>query len=94
MPERVETLRRRVAALREQLENAGDLDPELREQLRSAIAEIEEGLARAGGAGEAPDLSGSLRERFGQALERFEGAHPRLTAALGRVIDALADLGI
>lgn len=93
MPQRVENLRDRIEALRVQLDAAGELDPEVREQIRSAVAEIEVALAAARADDERPDLSGSLRDRFAKALERFGGAHPKLTAAVGRVVDALADLG-
>ncbi|MBW2383712.1 MAG: DUF4404 family protein, partial [Deltaproteobacteria bacterium] len=40
------------------------------------------------------ERSGSLSDQLSQALERFEESHPQLTAIVGRVADALADIGI
>ena len=57
-----------IDELREALEDPADLDEELRAELRGAAEEILEALD--------PDhereLSGSLRERLTDALERFE----------------------
>jgi len=40
------------------------------------------------------ERSGSLSDQLSQALERFEESHPQLTSIVGRVADALADIGI
>src|SRR5689334_9954337 len=36
----------------------------------------------------------SFRERLGEALPDFEASHPRLTAAMNEVIDALNRMGL
>jgi hypothetical protein len=79
-----------IDELREVLEAPGDLDEALRAELRSAAEEILEALD--------PDhereLSGSLRERLTNTLERFEKSHPKITETVGRLADALSDMGI
>lgn len=78
-----------------------DLPDEAREALRDAAREIERALgeSRARGNGGAPAVpaladADSLRRRLQEAIGRFEESHPTLTAVVGRVIDALSDLGI
>ena len=79
-----------IDELREALEAPDDLDEELRAELRSAAEEILEALD--------PDhereLSRSLGDRLTNTLERFEKDYPRLTGIIGRVADALSDMGI
>jgi len=79
-----------IDELREMLEAPDDLDEELRSELRSAAEEILEALD--------PDhereLSGSLRDRLTNTLERFEQSHPKITETIGRLADALSDMGI
>jgi len=79
-----------IEELREMLEAPDDLDEDLRAELRSAAEEILEALD--------PDhereLSGSLRDRLTNTLERFEKSYPRITETVGRLADALSDLGI
>jgi hypothetical protein len=84
------SLNETIDELREALEAPDDLDEELRTELRSAAEEILEALD--------PDhereLSSSLGERLTNTLERFEKDYPRLTEIIGRVADALSDMGI
>jgi len=84
------SLKESLDDLREALEAPDDLDEELRAELRSAAGEILEALD--------PDhereLSGSLRERLTDTLERFEKSHPKITETIGRLADALSDMGI
>jgi hypothetical protein len=79
-----------IDELREVLEDPEDLDEGLRAELRGAAEEILEALD--------PDhdreLSGSLRERLTDTLERFEKSHPKITETVGRLADALSDMGI
>jgi hypothetical protein len=79
-----------IDELREMLETPDDLDEELRVELRGAAEEILEALD--------PDnereLSGSLRDRLTNTLERFEKSHPKITETIGRLADALSDMGI
>ena len=85
-------LRATLAELHGQLEESEPLDAGLREELRRAVAEIEEHLGSPpeGGAGE----TGSFGQRLSQIVERFEGDHPRIAEAVNRVIHGLAELGI
>ena len=79
-----------INELREVLEDPEDLSEELRAELRGAAEDILEALD--------PDhereLSGSLRDRLTNALERFEVSHPKITETVGRLADALSDMGI
>jgi hypothetical protein len=79
-----------ITELREVIEDPDDLNEELRAELRSAAEEILEALD--------PDhereLSGSLRDRLTNTLERFEKSHPKITETVGRLADALSDMGI
>ena len=90
MPDSGPSLSETIDELREALEAPDDLDEALRAELRSAAEEILEALD--------PDhereLSGSLRDRLTSSLERFEKSYPKLTETIGRLADALSDLGI
>ena len=80
-----------LAELHEALEASGDeLAAETRAELRETAEEIRKALDPA----EAAELSVSLRERLTRTLESFEESHPKLTQLVGRVADALSDLGI
>jgi predicted nuclease with TOPRIM domain len=82
---------KRLAAILEELhrvlESARDLDDEAREALRAAAADIRQALDEGSGAASQLD---ALRTR----IERFEGEHPRLTEAVRRLVDQLAEMGI
>ncbi len=79
-----------IDELHEALEAPDDLDEELRAELLSTAKEILEALD--------PDnereLSSSLRDRLTNTLERFEKSHPKITETVGRLADALSDMGI
>ncbi|MCZ6782480.1 MAG: DUF4404 family protein [Proteobacteria bacterium] len=91
MPE--SRLRRILAELHEGLEAADDLDDGARDALRGAADEIWNALDKG-----APETDGTLgrsvSERMSKAVGRFEGSHPRLTEAVRRVVDQLAEMGI
>jgi hypothetical protein len=94
MPHRIRKLRETLAELQERLEGAGEVGDETRSEIRGAMAELEAALRDSETDSGQPELPSSLRERFSEAIQNFKGSHPELTAAVGRVIDALADLGI
>jgi hypothetical protein len=75
--------------LQEALEATADLDAGLRDELRATASEINQALDS-----DEESVLGQLGARLQAALERFEGQHPQLTGIVGRVADALADLGI
>jgi predicted component of type VI protein secretion system len=63
-------------------------DPAARAMLTAVQGDVQRVLSEQ----ERPDAR--LYTRLKHAVERFEGRHPRLTAALDRVLGALADVGI
>ena len=87
----MEDLRRRLAELHAELERTDALDGESRAALEEVLGEIQELLARSEPARSEPV---SLADRLREAGRHFEESHPTLTATLGRVVDALAALGI
>jgi len=82
-------LRSTLDHLHEQLRGADALDPEVQARLRDALREIEDALAASDGLQEP-----SLRDRLTELTRQFEESHPNLAAAVGRVVDTLANLGI
>lgn len=89
MTEPTRSLRAVLDELHAVLEASPDLGSEGRDALRQAVADIQAALDAPGA-----ERSSLLSDQLSQALERFEGAHPKLTQIVGRVADALADLGI
>jgi uncharacterized membrane protein len=89
MSESVRSLHQILDELRAALEAAPEIGDEGRNALRDAADDIRAAL-------DEPDAerSGSLSDQLSQALERFEESHPQLTSIVGRVADALADIGI
>lgn len=81
-------LKELLAELHEELTATEDISDEQAAQLQSAMDEIDEALRRSG------RQPGSLEETFRNAASRLEESHPRLTHAVGRVADALAQIGI
>ena len=83
------SLRQILDELHAALERAPEIGEQSRSALRRASEEIREALER-------PEEArpGSLAEQLTAAVERFEVAHPQLTSLVGRVADALSDLGI
>lgn len=89
MPERARDLHETLEALHRSLASEADIDDALRRELRQAMEEIRERLEE-----EEPELETSLLERVRQLMLRYEGQHPTLAEAVGRVVGALARLGI
>jgi ElaB/YqjD/DUF883 family membrane-anchored ribosome-binding protein len=79
-----------LAELHEVLEASGDLSEDVRQELREAAEDIRQALDPA----DEREMSVSLRDRLSAALEDFEESHPRLTGIVGRIADALSDMGI
>lgn len=82
-------LHEKLAALHAALRDADRIDPEARELLGQVMEDIRDALERS----EEPRREG-LVERLREAVDDFEETHPALTEAAGRVIDALAKMGI
>ena len=87
----MEDLRRRLAELHAELARTDALDGESRAALEEVMRDIQGLLARSGASRPEP---ASLADRLREAGRHFEESHPTLTATLGRVVDALAALGI
>jgi len=94
MSEPLQKLREALGLLHEHLEESDSLDASSRAELREAAQDIRSAIEELEPEGDGAELEGSLVERLRDALRRFEGAHPKLTAITGRVIDQLAELGI
>jgi hypothetical protein len=88
----MEDLRRRLAELHAELERADALDADSRAALEAVMRDIQQVLARSGPG--RPREPASLADRLRDAGRHFEESHPTLTTTLGRVVDALAALGI
>lgn len=80
-----EHLRRMLENLHAELQSAESVDDRSRELLREVDDDIQQLLERSDG-----HENESLTER----LREFEERHPALTEAVGRVLDALAKMGI
>lgn len=98
MPDDLQNLRETLAELHRQLEAAQSLDADSQVMLRQVTADIEQALARGGGAGQSLEREsgrrGSLAGRLADATRGFESTHPMLSGAIGSVVDALAQMGI
>ncbi len=87
-------LRETLEELRAELRAEISLDAQLRARLEHTVEEIQTALDRAGPGAKITADGASLTERLSESARHFEATHPDLAAALGRVIDALAALGI
>ena len=84
-------LRETLEKLHEELQRAGtDVDDRSRELLRAIMDDIRAIVEPAEGAAPLESLGQRLRE----SVDAFEESHPALTEAVGRVVDALAKMGI
>ena len=83
-------LRQMLEQLHAELQRSHGLDQRSRERLDSALRDIEDLLTRTE-AGTPPE---SIMERLREAIGLFEQTHPTLTAAIGRLADTLANIGI
>jgi uncharacterized protein DUF4404 len=82
-------LRELLEALHEELRRTKAVDDRSRTLLRAVDGDIQDALARTGGA-----QSESFIERLRETIDRFEGTHPALTEAVTRVLDSLVSMGI
>jgi len=94
--EKIEELLRQ---LHNELAEADNVDAELSEKLRGTTAEIQTALQRQSTLpatiDEAPESeSTGVIDQLRDAAERFEDSHPTLTNTVGRIADALSQLGI
>ena len=92
MPDRTEKLKAMIRELETELASLDSIDPETRDVLANAIAEISDTLRKK----EPGSLEGqqSLVERLEEAAEGFESSHPTLSGIVGRMVNALGQMGI
>ncbi len=83
-------LREMLEQLHAELQRAGNVDERSRELLRAVMDDIRAIVEPSGDAARPEPISQRLRE----AVDAFEETHPALTEAVGRVVDALAKMGI
>ncbi len=91
MPERIEKLRNLIAELESELQQLEETDDEAKSLLRDASREIEEALQE-----NAPEglETHSLIDRLKSSTEDFEATHPTISSVVGRLVDALGQMGI
>jgi hypothetical protein len=94
VPSRSQKLRETLEELRAELAGEATLDPLLRTRLEHTVQQIQEALDRGAPGGDLVTGDASLAERVSESARHFEATHPEIASALGRVIDALAALGI
>ncbi|QDT02118.1 hypothetical protein K227x_04890 [Rubripirellula lacrimiformis] len=83
-----ESLQHTLRQLHEQLKTLDELDPTEREQLETAVQEIQDSLDRF-------DIKSSdLAKRFHESTEKFSSNYPHLTQTAGQFADMLAQMGI
>jgi hypothetical protein len=82
-------LRDTLTKLHDDLATEPKLDAETAALLRDILADIEKLLGDTGDTG-----SESLVSRLTDATSDFENSHPRLTATVGQLADALSGMGI
>ena len=87
-------LRETLEGLRAELAAEASLDPELRVRLEKTIQQIQEALEQTGSGSRIATGDTPFTERLSESARHFEATHPEVAAAVGRVIDALAALGI
>jgi hypothetical protein len=83
-----ESLRALVAGLRSELAQAHDLDADAREVLHSLAREVEAVLRTPPAGGRV--VEPLLRDRLADRVRELEVSHPRLSRAVGNLVDTLA----
>jgi CII-binding regulator of phage lambda lysogenization HflD len=88
---REQHLRQMLEQLHTEIQRTDTIDERSRELLRSVLGDIEDLLERKQKRGTQAE---SIIERLREAVRTFEKTHPTLTDTIGRVVDALAGMGI
>lgn len=87
-----QTLRETLQQLHDELEETPQVDDNIRELLHNVMQDIQDVLEAQ--AGQPTTQQQSLVDRLEEATTHFEVSHPRLTATVGRLINALSSMGI
>jgi len=85
-------LHKQLEELHAELQQVDSLDAAERETLQRLRGDIESLLAQREDA--PPHHYKGLAERLREDIEQLEASHPQATLLMGRVIDALANIGI
>jgi hypothetical protein len=84
---------KRLHEILDELHELLETDKEMGDEAVGALKQAADEIRGAVGTEPDGDHDG-LREQLNGALERLEGRHPKLTELVGRVADALSDIGI
>jgi septal ring factor EnvC (AmiA/AmiB activator) len=91
MADERDRLREALDQVQSQLDDVRQHDPNLAANLEATVREAKAALERV------PLRTAehsSLVKKLGETIERYEKSHPKLAAALGGIVDALAEIGI
>ncbi len=91
MDQEQEEIARTLESLEKQLDDIENLDPASRQRLHDTVAGIRQRLHL--DEEELVEHEGLL-ERVRETAQEFEDSHPTLFQTLGRIIDALGQMGI
>ena len=83
-------LHQRLEELHKELQQVESVDDNDRPTLQKLMADIQDLLEH----DEEESRYGGLLEGLREGIERFEASHPTATMLMGRVVDALAKMGI
>ena len=88
---RTRKLRRLLEELRLELAETSSDNPELQESLQAVADQVDRSLSELDST-ESGDLDHeSLWQRIGEARDAFEATHPKLTAMLSNILNALSE---
>jgi hypothetical protein len=93
MPTDRERLNATLNELLAELSDVDQLDPEVDERLRGALAEIQTVLDKKQRPVASPASSSGLIDRLGDTAQRLERSHPSLSSAIGNLAGMLGQMG-
>jgi hypothetical protein len=93
MPSDHDKLTATLNDLRAELAKVGELDPQERDRIRTALAEIQAALETKQSPTAVPAGSSGLIDRLGDAALRLEESHPALSSAIGNLAGMLGQMG-
>lgn len=87
-----ERLRQLLRELHQELERTDSVEKDSRELLKKVMRDLHDVIERSDADAEAE--AGSFGAALRDATLEFEGKHPELSAVVGRVLDALSQIGV
>lgn len=93
MPDR-KKLEEALAVLHAELQQLDRVDPEVEQDLRTAMADIEVALGKRSAEEASSDESPPVHDRLAEVMRHYEESHPTLSGVIGSVIDTLSRMGI